>query len=59
MGKTETMTRVSLVISVLFLILLSVQVSQASPGHLVHRFYKNQIQREEVGHHEIVGEKPY
>ena len=52
------MTRVSLVICVLFLILLSVQVSQASPGHLVHRFYKNQIQREEVGNHEIVGEKP-
>jgi hypothetical protein len=30
-------------------LVLSFHVSDASPGHLVHKFYKNQIQREE-GH---------
>ena len=48
MGKTERVTRVSLLSLVLLLLLLSVHVSEASPGHLVHKFYKNQIQREEV-----------
>merc|ERR1719327_2564303 len=50
MGKTEIVTRLPLLsLLVLLLLLLSVHVSEASPGHLVHKFYKNQIQREE-GH---------
>lgn len=50
MGKTDRVTRVPLLglVLVLLLLLISVQVSEASPGHLVHKFYKNQIQREEV-----------
>ena len=48
MGKTDRVTRVPLLGLVLLLLLISVQVSEASPGHLVHKFYKNQIQREEV-----------
>ena len=49
MGKTDRVTRVPLLgLVLLLLLLISVQVSEASPGHLVHKFYKNQIQREEV-----------
>ena len=49
MGKTARVTGVPLLnLVLLLLLLLSFQVAEASPGHLVHKFYKNQIQREEV-----------
>ena len=46
-GKTETLCRL-----VLCLVLMaSLHLATAEPGHLVHKYFRNQIAAEEVSQH--------